>query len=236
MPLPILYYDNVVSTNNQAKTLAEHVSFPEYLIYANSQTTGRGRYNRQWESPTGNLYCSLILTPNQAERDIPQLSFVAAVALKTYLATLLPSQSITLKWPNDILVDSHKIAGILLEKKGKQLIIGIGLNILHYPKDSHFPATSIRNFLANPPETDQLLQDFLPIFMATKTQWEEEGFEPIRQTWLNAAHGLGKPIQVSLAEKSLHGTFEGIDTEGVLLLNEEKGIQQRIHAGDVFFR
>ena len=121
------------------------------LVWAQRQEAGKGRRGRQWVSPEGNVYASLILRPECATATAAQLSFVAAGALADALQPLLPEAVCCCKWPNDVLIDDRKVAGILLELETdgqggwSGWFLGIGINVQHFPPDTQFPATSLRN-------------------------------------------------------------------------------------------
>ena len=124
------------------------------VIWAKSQTAGRGRQGRQWQSPEGNLYCSIIVRPAVRAADAAQFSFVTALALGQALSGLLPdSVEMRYKWPNDLLLDARKVAGILLESSGGAdggldwLVVGAGLNVEEFPRllPDGYPATSLRD-------------------------------------------------------------------------------------------
>ena len=145
------------NTNDLAFSLAENNQiFANQIIVADKQNKGRGRLNRNWESPIGNLYFSLVLQPKIAVEKISQISFVAVCALQKAVEKIFKQQNIVAKiqnkWPNDLLIDQKKVAGILLESKISNedcefVILGIGLNINSSPDGTIFPATNIKNFL-----------------------------------------------------------------------------------------
>ncbi len=143
-------FDTVGSTNDEAKALARAGAAPGTLVWATEQTAGRGRRGRAWLSPPGNLYLSLVLRPDGAPSRAAQLGFVAALGLGDALAPLLgPALPLSYKWPNDLLVNGKKLAGILLESETSAaggvdfVVIGIGVNIRSMPDDVEFPATSL---------------------------------------------------------------------------------------------
>ena len=121
--------DATSSTNDDVKKAAEAGEAEGLVVVAKRQTAGRGRHGRVWESPEGNLYCSMLLRPADMQATGAFYSFVAALALRDTVAALLPGAAVTLKWPNDVLVGGRKIAGILLEGGPQWLVIGIGLNV-----------------------------------------------------------------------------------------------------------
>jgi len=245
--LPSVYnlvsLETVTSTNDEARKLAaqgEEAAPDGTIVWALEQTAGRGRRGRQWTSPKGNLYTSLILRPEVPAREAAQLSFVAALGLYDSLGTLSdPGHQIHMKWPNDILLQEKKVAGILLESESSGdggldwVIVGVGLNVASYPEDAAYPATSLR--AENWPTTvDQALEAYARSFLGWANRWVEEGFQPVRKTWLQRCMGLGEPLEVRLETETITGIFKDMDEDGALVLDQD-GTERRIAAGDVYF-
>jgi BirA family biotin operon repressor/biotin-[acetyl-CoA-carboxylase] ligase len=168
----------------------------------------------------------------------PQLSFVAALALHDAVAACAPAlgPSLTVKWPNDLLLGAAKLAGILIEGENEPafvVAIGIGVNCASHPPDTPYPATNLA--AAGALVAPAPLFAALGAAMARRIdQWNEgQGFAAIRADWLKRAAGLGKPIRVRLPERELSGCFEGLDEAGRLLLACEDGLTV-VTAGEVF--
>ncbi len=232
--------DTVGSTNDEAKSLARQGAAEGALVWALAQTAGRGRRGREWRSPRGNLYLSLVLRPACPPDRAAQLGFAAALAVGDALGDLIPNLAgLAGKWPNDVLLDGRKIAGILLELEIGQdlnlafLVVGVGVNLVSAPPDVEFPATSIAAQGYRPPEPAALLGAFARHFEDWVRSWREAGFAPLRAAWLGRAVGLGEPIRVRLENANLHGRFADLDQQGALLLDTADGLR-RISAGDVF--
>jgi len=146
---------------------------------------------------------------------------------------------ITLKWPNDILADERKLAGILLEAANgptPALAIGIGVNLAYHPDGTEFPAISLAGLGAYVPSRDDALAALATAFVKWYDIWRGQGFAAIREAWLARASGLGARIRARLATEERSGTFEGIDENGALLLNEGFGRATALPAADIFFR
>ncbi|MBT6095187.1 MAG: biotin--[acetyl-CoA-carboxylase] ligase [Rhodospirillaceae bacterium] len=244
--LPAAYHlialDSVGSTNDEAKRLAAlgEAEAPDgTLVWAKQQTVGRGRRGREWSSPPGNLYTSLILRPNVPMARMPELSFVAALAVYDALGSLSgPGHQVRLKWPNDILLDEKKVAGLLLETESAGgacdwVVLGMGLNIGWHPEDTPYPATSLR-FEGWSTSVDEALEAYAKSFLGWSERWLAEGFEPVRKNWLLRCKGQGEAIEVRLGAETLNGTFTDLDSYGALVLDCE-GEVRHITAGDVFF-
>lgn len=231
---------SVSSTNDEACARARAGAVDGTVVWAREQTAGRGRRGRAWTSPVGNLYTSTILRPECPAGEAAQLSLVAAVALADALAALLPSQGgLTCKWPNDILADGQKVAGILLESAGNEtavdwVVIGCGVNVTSHPADTPYPATDLAALAGTAPVLETVLEYYLRHLFAWRDRWRSGGIAPVRDAWIARAAGLGGAITVRLPDRELHGRFRDLDADGALLLELPDGGQQRITAGDVF--
>lgn len=232
-------YETVGSTNDEAKKLARAGAAEGTLVWAGEQTSGRGRRGRLWASPPGNLYLSLILRPAAPAAGAAQLGFVAALALADALAAHLHGRELRCKWPNDVLLDGRKIAGILLESETlggaavEFVILGIGVNLVAAPDAAEFPATSLAAAGVAPLAPAIVLAGFARHFEEWHRRWKAEGFSPIRTGWLARASGLGQIVRVRLERAGFTGRFLDLDEEGALLL-DEAGVQRRIAAGEIF--
>ncbi|MDE2184837.1 MAG: biotin--[acetyl-CoA-carboxylase] ligase [Alphaproteobacteria bacterium] len=237
----LLELDQVDSTNDEARRRAGRGEKGPLWIIARRQTAGRGRRGNIWVSPSGNLAATLLLRPDRPAADCAQLSFAAALAVSDMLSGFAPAAAITLKWPNDVLVDGRKIAGILLESEGGPggraawLAIGIGVNLSDYPPDTEFPAIALASLGVLPPPPQDALLDLAAALAKWYETWRTEGFAPIREAWLARAWGLGRRIRVRLAREELSGLFQGIDETGALQLGLPGGVARTITAGEVFF-
>lgn len=227
------------STNEEARRLAVAGEQGPLWITTARQTAGRGRRGREWKSPAGNLAATLLIRPARAKAEWPQLSFVAAIAVADMAASLAPSATIAVKWPNDVLAEGRKLAGILLESVllktgGEALAVGIGVNLNAHPSDTEFPAISLAALGEKPPSPESAMARLAPGFAGWYDLWDSAGFAPIRDAWLARAAGLGQRIRARLADQERAGVFEGIDAEGALLLNEGNRTRA-IAAGEVYF-
>lgn len=236
-------HDCLDSTNAEAERQARAGAPDGTVIWAGRQTAGRGRHGRAWDSPQGNLYCSVILRPDAPPATAAQLTFVTALALGEAVDGALPAGSkLAFKWPNDLLLDGRKLAGILLESSGGKdgqldwLVVGCGLNIRHFPETvSGYPATSLHAAGASAPAPGDALATFLQAFAVWRARWQDEGLAPIRAAWLARAARVGGEITVRLPGDELRGRFTGLDETGALLLDLPDGSRRTVTAGDVFF-
>ncbi len=235
-------HDVLPSTNVEAlRHAVEHADDARPLwIVAREQTQGRGRRGNTWVSPRGNLYATLLLHDPALPPHAPQLSFVAALAVLDAIADRAPmvAQRLALKWPNDVLCGREKLAGILLEGRmlGEKITvaIGIGVNCMHHPAQTGYPATDLAAAGA-PVSAGELFTALSGAMLRRLEQWRSgAGFADIRRNWLARAAGIGKPIRVRLPDREISGRCEGLDDSGCLLLRRADGTLQTIAAGEVF--
>jgi BirA family biotin operon repressor/biotin-[acetyl-CoA-carboxylase] ligase len=234
----IVEYDMVESTMDLAAELLQQ-GFPKEnrikIILAKTQSAGRGRHGRTWVSPAGNLHKSLILKLDHYDaRTIYQLSFVMSVALHRVVGTLLGGGKSKNKWPNDLLIEGKKIAGVILEAHPTHsaVVIGVGLNILKKPENVMYPATSLHShgvYLSPKSLATQIAKQFQILLKS----WEEGNFTEILQEWKQQVWGVGKEASILYKQQVLRGTVYNIDDDGFLLLKEPTGHIHRIFAGDI---
>ncbi len=236
---PIIRLGIVDSTQARAFDLAARGAPDATVVVADHQTAGRGRRGRTWQdAPGASLLVSIVVRTRLAARDMPWLSYVAAVAVAEALeaaAGLRPR----LKWPNDVLVDGRKIAGILLEARlgvpgsgdgAPVTIVGIGINLepASLPPDLADRATCVRLAAARPVEREALLQAVLTAFRAWRARLEEGEVEPIRQRWLELAETIGRSVEIG----DTRGVAAGLDADGALLVDGAGG-RRRVMAGEL---
>lgn len=239
----LIEFDEIDSTNDEAKRLASASAGEGTLVWAHCQTAGRGRRGSEWVSGRGNLFTSIILRPRCAPLQAAQLTFAAALAVRDMLSVYIAdSGSIACKWPNDVLVKGRKISGILLESstagKGgvEWLVLGVGVNLRHHPDvGGNHPSTSLYNEGAGEVDSCSALEEFAGAFSRRRNQWLEGGFQPIRDAWLKYAYGLGKTAHIKLESREHVGRFVGIDESGALQLRGNDDSEIMFSAGDVTF-
>ena len=237
----LIALDEAGSTNDEAKARAAAGAAEGTVVRAREQRAGRGRRGRIWESPPGNLYCSVLLRPACEARRVAHLSFVAALAVLDLVDERLPGRA-RCKWPNDILVDGSKVAGILLESALQSngrvdwVVLGIGVNLVGHPGlEGPIPSTSLVTAGAPALTPEDALPPLLAALTRRRSEWERQGFAAVRRAWLGRAHGLGGPVTVTNGGETLAGTFEGLDEEGALMLARAGEAPLTIAAGDVHF-
>jgi BirA family biotin operon repressor/biotin-[acetyl-CoA-carboxylase] ligase len=235
-------HETIGSTMEECRRLAGEDAPEGSLVWAARQTAGRGRRGRSWASPPGTLYLSLLLRPGMPPAEGAKLGFVASLAMGGALAALLPrgEERVRLKWPNDLLIEGCKTAGILLEglsgPDGRLagVILGIGVNVASFPDDTPYRATSL-SAAGGPSDPVLLLRGFAERFPKCYDSFRREGFGPTRAAWMRRAAGIGQPVEVRLEQETVAGRFSTLDEEGRLWLDLADGSRRSFSAGDVFF-
>ena len=234
--------EEIDSTNGKARQLAEEGAVDGAVIIADRQSAGRGRLGRRWESPAGvNLYASILLRPQIPVQQAPQLTFLSAVAVAETLQQVcqLPAR---VKWPNDILVNGAKIAGLLNEMSAETeqihfVILGIGVNLNmtagQFPAELNYPATSVLLETGAPVSRVEFIRTLLEKLDGYYLEFLREGFSPIRWRWESLCELLNARVRIEQSPGVLEGTVVGLDADGALRLQFDDGHVERILAGDV---
>ena len=236
------YFTELDSTNTWARELAESGAAEGEIVIAESQTQGRGRLGRRWESPPlSNLYLSIVLRPGLPPKHAPQITLAAAVALVETVGSFLPRPPV-IKWPNDILVDGKKLAGILTEaacdtERVKYVILGIGLNVNYraeaMPETLYRRATSMADGAGENLSRETVLVRLIHDLDRCYGELEESGFAALRPRW-EVHFGLrGRRVKVELGDQTIIGRAQGIDHEGALIVETDDEQRRSIIAGDV---
>ncbi len=242
-------YDKIIlakvdSTNAHAGRVFRKLNRPTWILGLN-QTDGRGRRGRKWLNSEGNFAATLVLFAKEAPETLALRSFVTSLALLETLRLITgPSNFFSLKWPNDVLLNGGKVAGILLETLSKgleknALAIGVGVNLNGVPDTSVIEANAITPIsIFNATGTRITPENFLNYFAEHYARREDEflknGFQPIRKAWLDHAARLGENITASLPNCQISGRFDTIDEKGHLVLKTAQN-REVIAAADVFF-
>ena len=237
----IVHFLETDSTNARAKDLAEKGAGEGTLVIAEAQTAGRGRKGRNWFSPPfENLYISLILRPDISPADAPRMTLLCAVAAAQTLVDLT-ARDVAIKWPNDVLMNGKKVAGILTELSAEQdrinyMAVGLGFNVntKDFPPDIEEKATSIFREIGRTFPRVRLLCEYLKRVEFYYGLCQKSGFGPILDEW-RALSCLrqGKRVRVSFLKDRVEGVVEDIDENGALIVMDDQGIRRRLFSGDV---
>ncbi|MCI2398037.1 biotin--[acetyl-CoA-carboxylase] ligase [Aliiroseovarius subalbicans] len=235
---------SVTSTNAEAARIAPDLMGPEWIL-ALEQTAGRGRRGRAWINPPGNFTATLVMRPAEPPQQVALRSFVASLALfDAFVAATGRTEPFALKWPNDVLLNGGKVAGILLESAGagqgvSHIAIGIGVNLVASPRpDQVEPGAVTPVNLMDEVGVRVTPEDFLDLLAPAYARWEAAfttyGFAPVRKAWLARAARLGEVITARTALADTEGRFDTVDDQGNLVLLTAQG-RQVIPAAEIFF-
>lgn len=243
-------FESIGSTNTEAVARARAGECGQMWFVTSEQTAGRGRRNRAWIAPRGNLASSVLEVIDISPAVAATLGFAAGLAIETALQKVSIEASLrsagsehmkfSLKWPNDVLAGGQKLVGIGLEAEPVAadrlaVVVGIGTNIVSAPEGTQTPATSLAALGVDVGAED--------LFSALSDAWAEyrgiwdngRGFGEVRRQWLERAAGLGQPVSVQSGASTISGTFDTIDDVGCLIVATADGRRLPISAGDVYF-
>ena len=243
-------FDQIGSTNAEAMSCArDGLAGPMWFVTA-EQTAGRGRRNRAWSSPRGNLYSSVLETIDVAPPVAATLGFAAGLAIEQALQKASVEASLrsagsdhmkfSLKWPNDVLAGRQKLTGILLEAEALAngrlaVVVGIGTNVVSAPEGTSTPATSLAA-LGIQIGAEELFAALSDAWAEFRGIWDNgRGFGEIRELWLARAAGLGERVAIKTGNATLEGTFDTLDENGCMIVRTPDGKRLPITAGDVYF-
>ncbi|MBD7936091.1 MULTISPECIES: biotin--[acetyl-CoA-carboxylase] ligase [Cytobacillus] len=238
----IHYEETVDSTQKVAHQLATDGASEGTIVVAEEQISGRGRMDRKWISPkyTG-VWMSIILRPQLPPHRAPQLTLIAAVAVVQAIEEVT-GLTAEIKWPNDVLINGKKITGILTEMQADadrivSIIMGIGINVNQklddYPKEIQSIATSLSIEKKEEISRAQIIQSLLFKLEKLYQLYLQHGFQPIRILWESYAISIGKRIKARTLSGTITGKAIGITDEGILLLEDEAGVQHQIYSADI---
>lgn len=239
----LLIFDEIDSTNQEALRLAKNGICQDLVIFAKNQTDGYGRSKRPWQSGEGNLAMSILLKSDDFSKVQSQLSFVVGLSLYDVIGRILSTQNIVaevmLKWPNDLMINEAKIAGILLESikynNIKYLVIGIGVNLCSAPKIENRQTTSLNNLGLKVISARELLDLIMNSFIYYNDLWRKQGFGVIRKLWLEKTFKTGDLVTFTDGSIKIVGHFLDIDSEGAVRMKLSSGEIYSKTSGEVFF-
>ncbi|MEQ6203681.1 biotin--[acetyl-CoA-carboxylase] ligase [Sulfitobacter sp. HNIBRBA2951] len=232
-------FDSIDSTLSEAARMAPTLRGSAWIL-AQEQTAARGRRGRSWSTPRGNFAGTLITPRTGSPANAALRSFVASLALHdAFVALTGKPEAFALKWPNDVLLNGGKVAGILLETHGDHLVIGIGVNLAHAPDPAQLEARALAPVSVVGETGVQIAPEaFLDALAAAyaryETQFTTYGFAPIRSAWLSHAARIGEVVTARTMRDETVGVFEDVDADGNLILSTPKG-RVAITAADVYF-
>lgn len=233
--------DYVAETGSTNADLATRLRAGEriaegYWLVADRQSAGRGRQGREWIDGAGNFMGSTLVHRRFGDPQMPTLALAAGLAVFDAMAPLLPAETVAmLKWPNDVMIGRAKLAGILLEREGDAVLVGIGVNLASAPRLPGRDTIALSE-LGVAAGRDGFAERLVRGFAAEIERWRTFGLASLVPRWLKAAHPIGTPLSVGEpGEAPLEGAFAGLGEDGSLQLRLADGGTRAIHAGEVRF-
>jgi BirA family biotin operon repressor/biotin-[acetyl-CoA-carboxylase] ligase len=211
--------------------LADDAAIEGDWLVALAQDSGRGRQGRAWHSIEGNFQGSALVQLRDSDRPAPSLTLVAGLALIETVDAAARKAPVSLKWPNDLLLDGAKLAGILLERSGDRVAVGFGVNLAEAPVIDGRKTAALKPFVELTPQAfaPMLASSFARVLAA----WRSSDPAQFAQAWMTRAHPVGTPLEVhSGPNERVAGTFDGIEPDGAMRLKRD-GMIDIIRAGDV---
>lgn len=234
---PVYWYDEIDSTSEEAKRRARLGESGPLWIAARRQIAGRGRLGRTWASPDGNLFATLLFTPQEGLAHAARVPFAAGLAVVDVCKAILPDVDFRLKWPNDVRVDRAKLTGILVESGETNgsvwVALGIGVNVSVAPEVESQETSSLEALGAHPGLTPEDTLEALRASMAIRLEKARDNFAGLLQDWKSVAEGLGEIVVAGPVGARMSGLFEDLAEDGGLILRLPDGSRQTIRAGDV---
>lgn len=233
--MEITFYKEIDSTNSEAKRLVDAGKAPGFAVAARRQTAGRGRFDRVWQTPTGNLALTFAIPAPLSRTDLPTLALMTGLALHDILQALLQdSATVKIKWPNDMLVNGHKVSGTLIELVGKVLYVGVGVNLVSRPEGVPYETFSLADRVKI--TFEELAQALTQSWNAYLAQWLETGFAPLCERYNARLYGLDETLRISLdrdRSEWASGVCTGVTREGHICLRDPHGTVVSYNAGDI---
>lgn len=234
---PVYWYDEIDSTSEEAKRRARAGETSPVWIAARKQTSGRGRLGRNWVSPTGNLFVTVLFPEPGGLTHASRIPFAAALAVHDACSRAVPTLNAKLKWPNDVRVDGAKICGILTESGETHgvvwIALGMGVNVQHAPAVTEQKSTSLLAQGAPSALAPEHVLEDLRDCLERRVEQARNQIDQLLTDWLRHAEGLGQEIEAGPPDRRVRGVFEGLAEDGGLNLRLPDGTRQTIRAGDV---
>lgn len=238
----LIHKQQVASTQIDAHRAAIEGAEHGTVIIADEQVAGKGRMDRSWHSPKQQgIWMSIILRPKILPYQAPQITLLAATVLAEIMKekmNIIPG----IKWPNDLLIDGKKVAGILTEMQAEHdqiqyIVLGIGMNVNQsistFPEDIKQTATSIKNETNQEWSLKEIIQQILSTFETTYEQFLDKGFSGIKEKWETYGYKIGEVVTIHTLQKQWQAKLLGIEPDGALLVENEKGSTQKLYSAEI---
>jgi BirA family transcriptional regulator, biotin operon repressor / biotin---[acetyl-CoA-carboxylase] ligase len=238
-PWPIVRFDEIDSTNEEARRRSSAGDLGPCWLTARTQTAGRGRLGRDWDSPKGNLFATALFEFPKPLTEATLVCFSAGLAVIDAARALgVEADALRLKWPNDILVGDAKLAGILIEtgqSRGRLWMgAGFGINVATAPRRPDRPTARLADLMGGAGKTaDEMLVALDTAFRSRLSSLLAEGFEPTRADWLKHAAHMGRRVELNPVSGRIEGVMEGLAEDGALILRLSDGSTTHVRAGEI---
>ncbi len=237
----VQYHEECDSTNTLASRAGSDGTPTPLWFVAGKQKSGRGRRGRAWTSSPGNLYSSYLFKPELNIPELATLPFLVSLAVRdTFIRLGCSPKKVQCKWPNDVLISEKKASGILIESsaapglKTDFIVVGIGLNLMHFPEDAQFAATSVAAETNNTPDVTSAFKILSHSLHERLQSWHPEDAAGIIKEWRACAWGMGMRREIRTNDETFHATLIGLKDDGGLSLRLDNGDNKQLYAGDVF--
>lgn len=234
---PVYWYDEIDSTSEEAKRRAKRGDLNPVWIAARSQSAGKGRLGRSWESPEGNLFSTLLFPEPGGLKTASRIPFAAALAVRDACLRSVPELAAELKWPNDVRVRGRKMSGILTESGETNgalwIALGIGINVQTAPDGTGQETSSLKKEGAPAGLTPEMVLTDLRAAISHRIEQARQDFEALLSNWTKFAEGIGQTVQAGPIQNRIEGVFESLAPDGGLNLRLPDGALHTIRAGDV---
>ncbi len=234
---PIFQLGAIDSTNSEAKRRADVEHFSDCWLVAESQTAGRGRLQRNWVSPIGNLFCTALFREPGGIGIATRLPFAIALAVSDVFLQLAPNKPVQVKWPNDVRYERRKLSGILIETGENDgqfwVAAGIGINVVVAPEAAGQQASCLAELRGDNAVDALVVLGALRQAFAQRLDQAREGFDQVRSDWLERAEGLGHTVSVTVGDTVVEGVFSDMSADGAIVLTLKDGTETLVRAGDV---
>ena len=238
-------YREVSSTNTVAKFLSMNGIENGSVIISETQTSGRGRSGKQWESPLGGVWLSIVLNPQPNQTELPLITLATGVAVAKTLEKM-GIENPEIKWPNDVMINGKKVCGILTEaithlNTIETVIIGVGINVNidmeKFPRHLRNTTTTLKEELGEKCAEHAVIATFLEEFEKISELFNHEGYEIILKEWRKHSYSIGKNVEVRMPfKKSYNGYVIGINKQGALIIEKKDGTLKKVISGECIIK
>ena len=232
--MKIITLNTVDSTNSEARRRVDSTGETFFAVSAANQTAGRGRFNRVWQTPDGNIAVTIVVPLPPNKPSLSSVSLMTGLAIHDALAFFIQNTNIHIKWPNDILIDGAKVSGTLIEADSRALYVGIGINRAVAPVGVPYPTATLEQFTCQ--EAPQIVKALVSRWCEYFDMWHTYGFVSLKTSYMSRMSRLNESVEVSFdAGKTdkISGVCRGVDDLGNLLIENKNGEIKPYNYGEI---